>query len=354
MLRIIIISVATVLLALADGPVLKTGQVNSYDVNGDIVTDGSIKDDGYYRTGKPVSYTSGNDLVTDVSTGLLWQDDESIKKPWVTKDNYEAGNYFDTSGDTAATYCSDLLLIGGGWRLPTIQELKSLVDYGQHDPSITPDLFNNINHEYLSKYWSSTTAASTTAAPTTYDLFARTVTFYDGSVGNVDKDWNYNVRCVQDGNMMPSNLSRDESSKIVTDWTTGLQWQDDESADTTRLSWEEAIDYCENTLTLGGWLDWRMPNANELFSIMDHSRRDPAIDTSVFVNTDISLTTPTWTSTTNHSATEKAWGVYFGTGLFLSGGTKTFTYNVRCVRGGEGGPSGNGAIVAIISTYLLL
>ncbi len=32
-------------------PLLKTGQTLSYDSNGNVVTDGSIKDDGYYQRG---------------------------------------------------------------------------------------------------------------------------------------------------------------------------------------------------------------------------------------------------------------------------------------------------------------
>ena len=118
------------------------------------MTDGSIKDDGYYRKGKAVSYTSGYDVVSDLATGLSWQDDESIGKVWVTKDNYDAGNYFDTSGDTATTYCNTLTLFGGGWRLPTIQEIHTLVDYGQYRPSVTPDTFQYIEE---TAYWSSTT-----------------------------------------------------------------------------------------------------------------------------------------------------------------------------------------------------
>ena len=49
MLRIVILLVVTVLLVLADGSVLQTGQVKSYDADGIEVTDGSVKDDGYYR-----------------------------------------------------------------------------------------------------------------------------------------------------------------------------------------------------------------------------------------------------------------------------------------------------------------
>lgn len=40
------------------------------------------------------------------------------------------------------------------------------------------------------------------------------------------------------------NLSK--SGDIVSDNDTGLQWQDDVAAKTTYLSWQDAIDYCED------------------------------------------------------------------------------------------------------------
>lgn len=350
MLRIVIILVTTVLLALADGPVLKTGQVYSYDEVGNIVTDGSIKDDGYYRKGLPVVYTHSYDVVYDEQTGLQWQDEESIEeKPWVTQINYDQGEYFDTSGDTATTYCDELNISGGGWRLPTIQELQKLVDYGQNDPSTTSELFKyTYDNRAYSKYWSSTTAASTITAPTTYDHLGRTVSFWMGSVGVAEKDYNLYVRCVRGEPLAPSNLTRSAYSKIVIDWITGLQWQDDESVGTTRLSWEDAIDYCENTLALGGWNDWRMPNSNELFSILDSSRRGPAIDTSVFVNTHTSYE---WSSTTKDSDREIAWQALFNTGLFLPLGNKVNVAGyVRCVRSG----SGEGVLSSLIPIILYL
>ena len=56
MLRILILLVVSALLALADGPVLQTGQTKSYDGDGNVVTYSSIKDDGYFRAGKAQLY----------------------------------------------------------------------------------------------------------------------------------------------------------------------------------------------------------------------------------------------------------------------------------------------------------
>jgi len=48
-----------------------------------------------------------------------------------------------------------------------------------------------------------------------------------------------------------NRFSRDDTTQIVTDTTTGLQWQDDANASSLTKKWTEAIDYCE-ALTLGG------------------------------------------------------------------------------------------------------
>jgi len=61
---------------------------------------------------------------------------------------------------------------------------------------------------------------------------------------------------------------------IVSDSATGLQWQDNEVGPMT--TWQGAIDRCE-ALTLGPHSDWRLPNNNELKSIIDRSKVNPAI-----------------------------------------------------------------------------
>ena len=354
MLRIMILlvvgSMAIAPLLFADGPVLKTGQAKSYDELGNVVIDGSIKDDGYYRKGKAVRYTIGNDVVTDNSTGLSWQDDKSIAKTWLTKPNYDNGNYYDTSGDTATTYCNKLELWGGAWRLPTIHELQKLTDYGQYEPSTTPMVFQHIHeHANGSGYWSSTTGSTKTDTTIGYDHLAWQVSFYSGSVGGRAKlsyDQVY-VRCVRGNQLVPSKFLRNAELEIVTDLASGLQWQDAKDVvGSTRRSWKDSIEYCEN-LEIDGDNDWRMPNNNELFSIIDFDKREPAINT-VFAITHSSLE---WSSTTAASNPENAWYVHFKAGLLLPIGNKVNSMYVRCVRGGEitGGSGGKAFIPAIQS-----
>ena len=123
-----------------------------------------------------------------------------------------------------------------------------------------------------------------------------------------------------------ADFTRDANTAIVTDSVTGLQWQDDT---TPSKSWQGAIDYCE-ALTLGGKSDWRLPNINELTSLVDDTVYDPSIS-NVFQHTISNLY---WSSTTNAGGTSTAWIVYFGNGSQDSS-TKTNSSYVRCVRAGQ-------------------
>jgi hypothetical protein len=55
----------------------------------------------------------------------------------------------------------------------------------------------------------------------------------------------------------------------ITDNVTGLMWQ--QADDGITRDWENSLSYCEG-LSLGGHIDWHLPNAKELHSIVDYSR----------------------------------------------------------------------------------
>ncbi len=122
-----------------------------------------------------------------------------------------------------------------------------------------------------------------------------------------------------------------KSNGVVTDFSTGLQWQDDYSDNGNTIknaSWSEAITYCEN-LSLDG-ADWRLPNKNELLSLIDYEKSNPPIKEDVFEN----IISYYWSSTTYASLTSDAWVVEFNYGG-MSYYSKTNSYNVRCVRAGQ-------------------
>ena len=103
-----------------------------------------------------------------------------------------------------------------------------------------------------------------------------------------------------------ADFTRDNTTQIVTDTNTKLQWQDNESVS---KKWTEAIDYCE-ALTLGGYNDWRLPNQNELRSIADRSKKEPAIS-ATFQNV---VSNYYWSSSTVVGYEYYAWGVFFDNG----------------------------------------
>lgn len=147
--------------------ILKTGQTTSYVAN----------DDGAYQKGVSRSYTdNGDDTVTDNATGLIWQqEDDNIQRNWAD----------------AGTYCGNLDLGGStDWRLPTIEELKSLVDYGTSIPAINVTYFTGT---ISSGYWSSTTYANDSNEAWNFNGEY-------GSIGWWNKTLTYNVHCVRDMN----------------------------------------------------------------------------------------------------------------------------------------------------------
>ena len=112
---------------------------------------------------------------------------------------------------------------------------------------------------------------------------------------------------------------------IVTDTKLGLMWQDNSAAKSYQKEWKAARKYCQN-LSFSGYLDWRLPSYDELLSIVDKDRHDPAINPT-FKN----IGRTYWSSTTNASKTTNVWFVDFYDG---SGGNlnKLSTFYIRCVR----------------------
>ena len=116
-----------------------------------------------------------NEAVLDRETGLVWQRDTS-------DDQYD--------WYSAQSYCY-IINLGGrkGWRLPTIDELATLVDPIQSVPALPiGHLFTNVK----SFYWSSTTYAGSTN-------HAWLVSFGSGDVINSLKTSSYYVRAVRSG-----------------------------------------------------------------------------------------------------------------------------------------------------------
>ncbi len=136
----------------------------------------------------------------------------------------------------------------------------------------------------------------------------------------------------------PFTINDDQT---VTDSATGLIWQrcsaglgvtstllNCNSGTIKSYTWSEAISYC-NALILGGKSDWRLPNINELGSIVDYEISTRPTITG-FPN---SQSDYYWSSSTASNNTSGAWGVSFFTGSSIVLNSKVSSYYVRCVRG---------------------
>lgn len=133
-----------------------------------------------------------------------------------------------------------------------------------------------------------------------------------------------------------ADLSRNNIG-VVNDGTTSLEWQDsytDNDGVIKMANWKEAIEYC-NTLQLDEG-EWRLPNLNELLSIVDYGQYDPAIN-NIFQN---SISGVYWSSTTSpyFTNTNGVRNIDFSTGYSTSF-AKSRTDYVRCVRNAKLQPS---------------
>ena len=325
-------------------PIPDTGQTKCYNNSQEIPCPQPEQDfygqDAQYGPNLQFYTDLGNGIVRDNVTGLEWVQDGNLIK---TRDSgfdtdSPAGDGYVTwqhALDYVAKLNNENYLEHSDWRLPTIKELSTLVDSSIPYPGPT------INITYfpgnVTTYWSSTTSANNTG-------FAGIVSFNNGAVwGNGDKTNNFlYVRAVRSG--QSNNNFVDNNDGTITDTSTGLMWQQATAPGT--YTWEQALTYCENlTLPAGGYSDWRLPNRNELQSIVDYSRFSPSIDTTFFSGT-VASNPYYWSSTTHAFLTYPAWYVDFN-----YGGVSLYDKNdgqfVRAVRGGQCGSFGDSDIDGI-------
>jgi len=183
----------------------QTGQLKSYDENAQEITDSTLKDDAYYKKGLDSNYTAESEMVVDEVNALVWQNSAEVgtlTKSWLSEANYifcdgntNTLSCDDTSGDTALSYCYDLVLGGySDWRLPTLEELDTLVDYGKHAPAIDGTYFdvNSSNNSF----WSASTYE---AGEYSSRNKAWALSFVDGSDSYEFKNRMLSVRCVRGG-----------------------------------------------------------------------------------------------------------------------------------------------------------
>jgi hypothetical protein len=378
--------------AVSTGQCLRTGQTTCYDDGGSEISCTGTGQDGELRNGLPRAYVdNGDGTITDTNTGLMWEklsDDGSVHDK---DDTYEWADAF-------AIKVSALNAMNGGagfagyadWRLPNVNELQSLANYGRVSPAVS-GAFNTSCAPGCTETTCSCTLPTFCWTSTTYQINptnAWFVSFEDGRTPAGAKHSLYSVRAVRSGSTsgpqglrlqtgqtlcydglgnaiacpgsgqdgeLRSGLARayvDNGDGTITDSDTGLMWErliNDGSVhdvDNT-YSWLDAFNVKLAALNDGagfaGHTDWRLPNANELRSLANYGRSSPAVNGEFFMNCESSCTVDEcsctqsggyWSSTSSLNGPSAAWIVFFTDGGLGANG-KSEIYYVRAVRGGS-------------------
>lgn len=311
----------------------KTGQTTCYDSLGSVINCANTGQDGDLQKGvawpNPRFTDNGDGTVTDNLTGLMWLKDANCANT-VKYDPDSTGNGGVTwqhaldfvAAINAGTYSS----CGVGytdWRLPNRKELRSLTDYSRYNPTLPAGHpFSNV--QFL--YWSSTTYASDTNSAWDVNMYYGMV--YDDNKTNDDSVWPVRDAAIIATIMLPKtgqstkyatgddgDLQKgvawteprfaDNGDGTVTDNQTGLIWlkdancihsqypsfDADDTAGDGMVTWQHALDFVAgiNAGTYsncgGSRTDWRLPNENELESLIDASQYSPVLPTSYpFIN----------------------------------------------------------------------
>ncbi len=309
----------TVMYKLADGyTVVDTGQDKCYDERGTEIdpeySDRFYGQDAQHEGNDHHYVTFGDDVVIDITTGLMWQRSPGEK----------------VSFESAFKKAEECSLLGfDDWRLPSIKELYSLIDFNGVTGTTAQNSIPYIDTDYFefkygdeskgermidSQYWSSTEYVSTTMRedPTVFG-----VNFADGRIKGYPKyspptpgssnrgDKMMYAIFVRGNSDYSVNDFTDNNDGTITDNATGLMWAQKDSGE--GMNWEDALMWVQekNEVEYLGYSDWRIPNIKELQSIVDYTRspdttNSPAIDPIFELTEEDDGTYPYFWSSTTH------------------------------------------------------
>jgi len=297
-----------------DYAVVDSNQSTCYDADGPITCgSGFAGQDAEYDGYQPDYQDNGDGTVTDNVTGLMWQQDPGDKMTY----------------DEAVAGAASFSLAGyDDWRLPTIKELYSLIQFSGEDPSgetgddtsgLTPFIDDSV---FAFEYGDPETSRIIDSQWTTSSIYESTVmgnqecffgvNFADGRIKcypTANSPSGYFTVYVRETGSYGENNYTDNGDGTISDAATGLMWQQTDNG--AGVLWSDALATCE-ALTLAGHDDWRLPNAKELQSIVDYSRSpdttssaaiDPVFDVSSITNEAGDADFPFfWTGTTHASS----------------------------------------------------
>ncbi len=269
-------------------PIVDTG-VDWFFSNNAVISepvsgDSFLGQDAHFKKFVPSYSDNGDGTATDNVTGLMWMQDMGNK---MTFDN--------------ALEIADIMNFAGynDWRIPGIKELYSLIQFtginghstNEDDwiPYIDTNYFiqpfgdQNAGERLIdAQTWSATEYTGRTM---NNDETVFGVNFVDGRIKGYPK---YNPASGNEPNKMYFRFVRnnpeygnnnfiDNNNGTITDLATGLMWQ--KADDGISRDWGAALTYSDE-LELGGYNDWRLPDAKELHSIVDYTRSPQATNSA--------------------------------------------------------------------------
>jgi len=264
-------------------PIVDTGQDAFFDDTRSIAEPSAGSafhgQDAHYGGNQPQYRDNGDGTVTDLVTGLMWQTVPRLDEKYTFNEAVSAADTFSLAGYD-------------DWRLPTIKELYSLIDFRGHTMARIPFIDTahfafafgdeSAGERFIdAQYWSATQYVGLTMNG---DATVFGVNFADGRIKGYPRDRGPNgspmtefVRYVRGSEGYGVNDFVDNGDGTITDRATGLMWMQEDSRD--GMNWEDALAWAED-LELAGYDDWRLPNAKELQSIVDYTRAPDATESA--------------------------------------------------------------------------
>ena len=223
--------------------------------------------------------------VYDYNTQLTW----TQTPDWTGDGTIDINDKMTQSEAAAYVAIANAANFGGysDWRLPSIKDVYSLMDFRGTDPMSddTSTLVPFISSDYFAFAWGDTDADERTidsqVATSTIHLdpvmggmvdAMPGINIVDGRIKGYPVTKDFLVYLCRGNAQYGTNDYQDNGDGTVTDNATGLMWQQDDSG--SGMLWADALVYAidANATNLLGYSDWRLPNAKELQSIVDYGR----------------------------------------------------------------------------------